>query len=131
VSPRRFDGWEPREAHVYHYDEAGRVEWVEVQREAEWSQEDRDQLEALVLFESLTCKGCGGWLPHTTSKDFAGVVEHGRCFGCQSLAINERTAEAEHKDEKPTPGRPFWTDGLRMSVRAATAAEKAAAVRPE
>lgn len=117
--------------HVYHCDDAGRVEWVEVQREAEWSQDDRDQVEALVMFESLTCKGCGGWLPDTTDPNFAAVVEHAKCYGCQSLAINQRDTEAKHKDEKPTPGRPFWTDGSRVGVRAATAAEIAAAKRPE
>jgi hypothetical protein len=104
---------------------------VEVQREPEWSQDDRDQFEALVMYESLVCRGCGGWLPDTTDPNHAALVEHGKCYGCQSLAINGRDNEAKHKDEKPAPGRPFWADGLRTSVRPATEREKARAIRPE
>lgn len=83
------------------------------------------------MYESLTCKGCGGWLPDTTDPNFAAMVEHGKCYGCQSIAINQRDEAKKHEKETPRPGKPFWTDGTRVGVRAATPSEKAAGIRPE
>lgn len=132
MSPRRFDGWEPAEVHEHHYDADGRLTHTVVTREPEWSAEDRDQVEALVLAEQLTCHGCGSWLPHSTDSTFVGLVDTSTCGGCRSMAIMQRDAQRKHKGEhEPSPGRPGWADGLRWHVRPATAGEIERAVRPE
>lgn len=131
MSPRRFDGWEPREAHVYHYDDEGRIAWVEVQREAEWSSEDQAWAEALTFLESLTCSGCGSWLPDSTDPQFVGLVDKSTCYGCRSMTIVQRDDAHKHENDKPAPGRPMWSDGLRYGVRPATRTEIARSFRPE
>lgn len=101
-------------------------------REPEWSDKDREEAEALMLCEALTCKGCGCWLPESAHESFVALVDDATCYGCRSLAVVQRDTERKHKeDPNPAPGRPGWMDGLRMSVRPATAAEAAGRVRPE
>lgn len=131
MSPRRFDGWEPAEFRIPREGDDG-AQYVEVIREPEWSDKDREEAEALMLCEALTCKGCGCWLPESAHESFVALVDDATCYGCRSLAVVQRDTERKHKeDPNPAPGRPGWMDGLRMSVRPATAAEAAGRVRPE
>lgn len=105
---------------------------MEVRREAEWSSEDRNQVEALILLEQLTCTGCGSWLPHSTDPRFVALVDTGTCYGCRSMQIVQRTdADRHREDPHPAAGRPGWSDGLRYGVRPASKAEVGKAIRPE
>lgn len=104
---------------------------MEVKREAEWSSDDQLWAEALTFYEQLTCKGCGSWLPDSTDPNFVGLVNKGTCYGCRSLAVVQRDDAHRHEGEKPSPGRPTWSDGLRYGVRPATDKEIGKSFRPE
>ena len=90
------------------------------------------QVEALIMCEELTCRGCGCWLPESTHEEsFVGLVESDTCYGCAALEMVRRKEDDDNKASKPSPGRPFWTDGLRRGVRAATPAELQGKHRPD
>lgn len=63
VSLKRLNGWEP--ATIFEYDDAGRL--ARSTPETEWDPEQVAWFEALALYESEQCPGCGGYRPETTS----------------------------------------------------------------
>lgn len=65
--------------------------------ESEWDDQQRGYMLALDLYRRMTCTGCGGWMPETTTheaEDYA-VSLPVRCGRCTALAIaQDRHAES-------------------------------------
>jgi hypothetical protein len=68
-------------------------------REVEWDEQQQALMLALGEYKSMTCSGCGGWLPETTARE----PERGhrwrvtaiKCHACVAVDI---TATAAAKD---------------------------------
>lgn len=54
---------------------------------------------AAAMARQLTCSGCGGWLPETTSTDAEEytVPAPYRCGKCTALAIRQEAHAEDHK----------------------------------
>lgn len=101
--------------HQYHYDKQGRVDHVEVIREPEWTQADRDKAEALLLYESQICPGCGNPVHEGHDPDAVFDVDTRVCMGCRALDIEQRNAQAKDQAaaKNAPPGTPQPSDGRR------------------
>lgn len=101
MSPKRFDGWEPREVTtVLGWDALGRpVRWETV-REPEWDRRQRSLVMAYRLWRAGLCRRCGEHLVHSTDPDTdpsspeatrAWVAEDPtECFSCAALHGSEK-----------------------------------------
>ncbi len=88
----------------YEYDDAGRLVRSTTVVESEWDEQAQNEVLALLRVESMTCSGCGGWLPETTTVDAEGwVVEppH-RCGRCTALAIAQDRHGKDHQHMQAT-----------------------------
>lgn len=119
-------GWEPTERHE-HYDADGALTGVTVvTREAEWSDEDRDDLLGLALYEAGVCE-CGYHQSLTSDPTNRFSVTADTCNVCAAIAVHARVQhEADQQveraggvDDKPDPRTRRPTDGQRISVRQA------------
>lgn len=83
VSPRRFNGWEPKVT-VREY--PGRMIHS---AEPEWDDESRALAVALTLWEADKCGGCGQPLSETTEVDSDGMYRPTviRCHACTAAQI--------------------------------------------
>jgi hypothetical protein len=99
ISLKRFDGWEPRQVTEYAYDDAGRLVRAVTRREVEWDEQQQAYALALVGARALTCDGCGGWLPETTTTDAEEytVPPPYRCGRCTRIAIAQEAHGRDHK----------------------------------
>lgn len=115
MSPRRFDGWEPREVHQ-HYDAAGNLTGTTViTREAEWDEETRGRVLRLAEYERSLCL-CGCGLPTAVAHDPKAVIGVGKyvCMAQRAVDVKKRKDQAEHqgKDDKVRRDGSRWDDGL-------------------
>src|SRR5215207_8146442 len=55
ISPRRFEGWEPKQTTRYRYDDEGRLRETVTTREPEFDAEDRQILIAAMDADAATC----------------------------------------------------------------------------
>jgi hypothetical protein len=110
VSPKRFDGWEPREVTtVTAYDGQGRPARWETVRESEWDRRQRSLVLAYQLWRAGLCRRCNEHLAHSTDPDTdpdspearrAWVAEPPtECFSCAALTRSER--ERQEDDNAP------------------------------
>lgn len=124
VSPRRLHGWEPKEIHRGIDEEGNQVPigeaWeIVVQREPEWSENDRNRLLALNYLRHTTGE-CGYSHEFITSDDdITGKLHDSTCPFCAALAQNDRIrADAEAKAFKDAPpDRPRPSDGRTTSIQ--------------
>lgn len=102
MSPKRFDGWEPREiTTVVAYDEQGRPARWETVREPEWDKRQRSLVMAYRLWKAGLCRRCGEHLAHATDPDTdpsnpgasrAWVAEDPtECYSCAALHGSEKS----------------------------------------
>lgn len=100
MSPKRFDGWEPREVTtVTGWDEQGRPARWETVREPEWDRRQRSLVLAYQLWRAGLCRRCGEHLTVATDPDTepgnpqasrAWVAEPPtECFSCAALHHSE------------------------------------------
>lgn len=101
MSPKRFDGWEPREiTTVTGYDQQGRPSRWETVREPEWDKRQRSLVMAYRLWKAGLCRRCGEHLAHSTDPNTdpsnpgasqAWVAEDPtECFSCAALHDSEK-----------------------------------------
>jgi hypothetical protein len=67
--------------------------------EAEWDDDERDKMLALMRSEKLICAGCGGWLPETMgheAEDYD-VDPPTRCGRCTAIAVHSAKHAEDHK----------------------------------
>lgn len=89
ISPKRLDGWEPREVTVHHRNRRGQITRSVTTREAEWDPHQRGLVLALQMYESLVHGPCGHYLPDSTAADADGryhVDAPTRCHACTAQA---------------------------------------------
>jgi len=82
----------------------------------EWDDQEQSWMLALNLHRNLTCSGCGGWLPETTSPaaDGSYVVDPPvRCHGCDALGAVQEAHAKQHKRMQATR----WYSPRRRFVR--------------
>lgn len=101
MSPRRFDGWTPREVTtVTAFDEQGRAVRWETVTEPEWDRRQRSLVMAYGMWEASLCRRCGEDLHHATDPNTdpdrpestqAWVAnDPDECFSCKALVRSER-----------------------------------------
>ena len=84
-----------------------------VTREVEWDDDERANMQALVLFEADRCDGCGGSLTETTAlkADEAGFDVHAiRCHACTAIAVRADNTEARQPRALRYWAEPRFTD---------------------
>lgn len=89
--------------HYVHSDEGV---LVSSQPEAEWDEQEQAWMLALAERESLTCTGCGGWLPETTALEHDGRYKPPtpiRCHCCDALGIAQKV-----RGDKERPQAQRW-----------------------
>lgn len=108
MSPKRFDGWEPREATVVTaYDEQDRPARWETTREPEWDKRQRSLVLAYRLWQAGCCRRCHEHLAVATDPDTdpsnpaasrAWVAElPTECYSCAALTGSEKAnAQADN-----------------------------------
>lgn len=72
-------------------------------REAEWDDEQRGLVTALLNYEAQLCHGCGGFLPETTHEDAEGTYAADppwRCHKCTTLNKQKAEYRKEYEDDK-------------------------------
>lgn len=114
ISPRRFDGWEPREHTTITYDAEGRVVEMVTTRESEWDDEDRGLLYALEDYEADLCPGCGHPLSQSLHRE--GVPDpvyqaaYAVCLGCVAKERAQKAADDhDQKLDHPRRAARHWT----------------------
>jgi hypothetical protein len=64
-------------------------------RESEWDEEQAGWVLALAMCRELTCDGCGGWLPETTTHDDGWHVDAPwRCHACTAVSQRQQSHAA-------------------------------------
>ena len=107
LSPRRFDGWEPRERTRYRYDAEGRVAETVTTRDPEWDDTDRAIIMAAVdiradrhhcghLMSEVLKLAPDDWPEGYTPPEFDGETRI--CLACE--AEGRYLREWERKDEQ-------------------------------
>jgi hypothetical protein len=102
VSLRRWYGWEPVTVSTVTADGVTRTT-----REAEWDDDDRAWVLALLDVESQRCPGCGGHLPDTTRPEHDGAYDAGppvRCFRCTALHARQE----QYRDDPHHAAQVLW-----------------------
>lgn len=114
ISPRRFDGWEPRRYTTVAYDAEGRLSATVTTVEPEWDDEDRALLYALEDYEADLCPGCGH--PMSESLHREGVPDpqyqaaYAVCLGCVAKERAQKAADdADQKLDHPRRAARHWT----------------------
>jgi hypothetical protein len=69
ISPRRFEGWEPKQRTSYTYDGDGQLVSSTTTREPEWDDEDRAIIYAILDYRADLCPGCGQPMSDYLHKD--------------------------------------------------------------
>jgi hypothetical protein len=104
ISPKRFEGWEPKQiTTVVEWTEDGKpLKWV-TETEREWTQDERDDVLALLDYEAHLCPN-GHFLPESGAHEADPANPEGEflyqtsfpvvCFACEAV---ERSLKAAHK----------------------------------
>lgn len=112
MSPRRFEGWEPRTVtRVLEHDGQGRpVRWETIPAEPEWNDRQRALVMALQLWEASLCRRCGEHLGRATDPDTDGEDPHAHwawepeapteCLSCRALVKSEQDWDTEENRKK-------------------------------
>lgn len=100
MSHKRFTGWEPATVTEHEYDADGRLVRSVTRREAEWTDEERANVLALIDYEGQCCPGCGGYLPETTSAEHEGQYTTEppmRCHACTAIHIKQHAFREQNQ----------------------------------
>jgi hypothetical protein len=98
VSPKRLDGWEPRETTVHEYDDdTGRLIRSTTTREPEWDDQQRGWMLALAHYRASHCPDCHGELRHTLTVEDWDVDPPIRCHRCTAIAEAATRHAKDHK----------------------------------
>jgi hypothetical protein len=116
VSPRRFDGWEPREVQEFYDADGERCAmsdaWLTVTtRESEWDESSRGRAMRLGEYEAGFCQcGCNQPLAVSRNKDQVFVVDDFTCYAARALeqVREQQRAEAEAKQLPPRHGNHLY-----------------------
>jgi hypothetical protein len=114
ISPRRFDGWEPRSHTTISYDAEGRVSELVTTAEPEWDDEDRAILYALEDYEAGLCPGCGHALSESLHRegtpDRTYQAAYAVCLGCAAKERAQRVADDRDQHlQAPMRAARHWT----------------------
>lgn len=128
ISPRRLLGWEPAERHEQYDADGNLVGFTVVVREPEWSDDDRNRLLALGLYEDGVCD-CGFHESVATDMTNHFTFENRTCPLCRGgarwarmQAADDDTQRKAH-GENPPPGTPDPADGRRTYTKLLSPAE--------
>ncbi len=102
TSWRRFTGWEPAQTTTFRHDAAGRLVETVTTTEAEWDDEQRAAVYALLAYEDSLCPGCKRSWAEATDPDNDGRYVPGRPIRCHSCTARSQMqglyAGADHPD---------------------------------
>lgn len=84
---------------MYEYDESGRLVRSVTTTEPEWDEDEQNWMLALAECRDLTCSGCGGWLPETTTVEAERwtVPPPTRCGKCTAIGIAQDRHAEDHQ----------------------------------
>jgi hypothetical protein len=74
----------------------------------EWDEQQQAHALALRLYRTMTCDGCGGWLPDTTTDadaELYRVPPPHRCGACTAVAMAMERHAQDHKHMQATRWR--------------------------
>lgn len=125
LSPRRFDGWEPKQRTRYSYDDEGRLVEATTTREAEWDDSDRGIIMAAIDIRSDRHQ-CGHLLSESLRVNPADrpegyvepqyVGETRICLACEAEEKYQRKWEQKDRECR-TAGAPAYPTARLISVR--------------
>lgn len=99
----------PTERHE-HFDADGTYTgYTIVTRDPEWTDRDREHVEALQQVRASECPQCGGKLAETMNPDVAWRVEHDACNRCETIAYHrardDGASDADARKQAAPAGR--------------------------
>lgn len=79
----------PSERHDHYTPDHVLTGYTIVTRDPEWTDRDREHIEALQAVKATECPKCGGKLDQTMDPKVAWKVEHDECNRCETVAYQQ------------------------------------------